>query len=165
MIGSDGGYFTAFLDQAVAREMYPDINAVTATVLRPAGQTLAVKDGYRVSGRWKLRRCAVVEMVPKDPRHPYSSKVLFWDAQTYRTTIALAFDRAGKLWRVWQPQNSWSEDTVEQPNPDRGTFIARYEGVPTIDLQSRQATLILRPSPARLFYFSGHGIASATRDW
>ena len=54
MIGSDGGYFTAFLDQAVAREMYPDINAVTATVLRPSGKALAVKDGYRVSGRWKF---------------------------------------------------------------------------------------------------------------
>ena len=54
MIGSDGGYFTAFLDQAVAREMYPDINAVTATVLRPSGRALAVKDGYRVSGRWKF---------------------------------------------------------------------------------------------------------------
>ena len=29
MIGSDGGYFSAFLDQAVAREMYPDINPRT----------------------------------------------------------------------------------------------------------------------------------------
>ncbi len=54
MIGSDGGYFTAFLDQAVAREMYPDINAVTATVLRPSGRALAVTGGYRVSGRWKF---------------------------------------------------------------------------------------------------------------
>ena len=54
MIGSDGGYFTAFLDQAVAREMYPDMNAVTATVLRPTGRAVAVKDGYRVSGRWKF---------------------------------------------------------------------------------------------------------------
>jgi len=54
MIGSDGGYFTAFLDQAVAREMYPDINVVTATVLRPSGRAVAVKDGYRVSGRWKF---------------------------------------------------------------------------------------------------------------
>ena len=54
MIGSDSGYFTAFMDQAVAHEMYPDINAVTATVLRPSGRAVAVKDGYRVSGRWKF---------------------------------------------------------------------------------------------------------------
>ena len=54
MIGSDGGYFTAFLDQAVAREMYADMNAVTATVLRPSGQAVPVKDGYTVSGRWKF---------------------------------------------------------------------------------------------------------------
>lgn len=69
--------------------------------------------------------------------------IQIWDAQTYRTTIALAFDRAGKLWKIWQPQNSWSEDTVEQPNPDQGLFIARYEGVPTIDVQNRQATLYI----------------------
>jgi len=54
MIGSDGGYFTAFLDQAVAREMYADMNAVTATVLRPSGEAVPVKDGYTVSGRWKF---------------------------------------------------------------------------------------------------------------
>lgn len=54
MIGSDGGYFSAFLDQTVAREMYQDINAVTATVLRPSGRALAVEGGYRVSGRWKF---------------------------------------------------------------------------------------------------------------
>ena len=100
-------------------------------------------NGWLPYDRWELRRCAVVEMAPKDPRHPYSSKLLFWDAQTYRTAIALAFDRDGKLWKIWQPQNSWSEDTVEQPNPDRGLFIARYEGVPTIDVQSRQATLYI----------------------
>jgi alkylation response protein AidB-like acyl-CoA dehydrogenase len=37
MIGCDGGYFSAFLDQDVAREMYRDLDAV--------------RGGYRVSGR------------------------------------------------------------------------------------------------------------------
>ena len=100
-------------------------------------------NGWLPYDRRELRRCAVVEMVPKDPRHPYSSKLLFWDAQTYRTAIALAFDRDGKLWKIWQPQNSWSEDTVEKPNPDQGLFVARYEGVTTIDVQNRRATLYI----------------------
>ena len=52
MIGSDGGYFSAYLDQAVGREMYRDLDAVTASVLRPVGRALAVEGGYRVSGRW-----------------------------------------------------------------------------------------------------------------
>src|ERR1700726_3692897 len=30
MIGIDGGYMTAYIDQSVGREMYPDLDAVTA---------------------------------------------------------------------------------------------------------------------------------------
>jgi len=52
MIGSDSGYFSAFLDQAVARDMYPDLDAVTGSSLKPAGRALLVAGGYRVSGRW-----------------------------------------------------------------------------------------------------------------
>ena len=70
MIGSDGGYFTAFLDQAVAREMYPDLNAVTATSapVRPSsggqrrlsGQR-SLKLCQRLQHRLDRQRCAVFE--------------------------------------------------------------------------------------------------------
>ena len=53
MIGSDGGYWTAFLDDAVGRELYPDLDAYTATSLEPGGRAVAVAGGYRVSGRWR----------------------------------------------------------------------------------------------------------------
>ena len=33
MIGVDGGYLTAYIDQTVAREMYADIDSVTASRL------------------------------------------------------------------------------------------------------------------------------------
>src|SRR5215211_7633426 len=52
MIGCDGGYFSAFLDQEVAREMYRDLDAVSGGVARPVGRAVAVPGGYRVSGRW-----------------------------------------------------------------------------------------------------------------
>jgi alkylation response protein AidB-like acyl-CoA dehydrogenase len=52
MIGSDGGYFTAFLDDAVGRELYHDLDAVTASSARPLGRAVAVAGGYRVTGRW-----------------------------------------------------------------------------------------------------------------
>jgi alkylation response protein AidB-like acyl-CoA dehydrogenase len=52
MIGCSGGYLTGFLEQKVAREMYPDIDVFTANALTPTGRALKVKDGYRVSGRW-----------------------------------------------------------------------------------------------------------------
>jgi len=52
MIGCDGGYFTAFLDQRVAREMYPDVRVSTASALSLTGKAMTVRGGYKVSGRW-----------------------------------------------------------------------------------------------------------------
>lgn len=52
MIGSDGGYVTAFLDQDVARAMYPDILVATAAAATTTGQATRVPGGYRVSGRF-----------------------------------------------------------------------------------------------------------------
>jgi alkylation response protein AidB-like acyl-CoA dehydrogenase len=52
MIGIDGGYMTAYIDQAVAREMYPDIDSVTAFTIAPPGRAVKTKDGFTVNGRW-----------------------------------------------------------------------------------------------------------------
>jgi len=52
MIGVDGGYMTAYIDQAVAREMYPDLDAVTAITFAPPGQAVKTKNGFIVNGRW-----------------------------------------------------------------------------------------------------------------
>lgn len=55
MIGCDSGYFSAFLDQGLAREMYPDLDMVTASSFgKPAGRAERVEGGYRVSGRWRF---------------------------------------------------------------------------------------------------------------
>jgi indole-3-acetate monooxygenase len=52
MINCDGGYVTAFLDQQVARTMYPDLEVGTAAAAIPTGQAQLVPGGYRVSGRF-----------------------------------------------------------------------------------------------------------------
>ena len=52
MIGIDGGYMTAYIDQAVAREMYRDLDAVTAITFAPPGKAIKTKNGYIASGRW-----------------------------------------------------------------------------------------------------------------
>src|SRR3984893_2939356 len=58
MIGIDGGYMTAYIDQAVAREMYPDIDSVTAFTIAPPGRAVKTKDGFTVNGRWPFAsRC------------------------------------------------------------------------------------------------------------
>ena len=52
MIGTDAGYTTAFIDQAVAREMYPDVDMVTAISFAPPGKAVKTRDGFVVNGRW-----------------------------------------------------------------------------------------------------------------
>jgi indole-3-acetate monooxygenase len=52
MIGSDSGFYSAFLDDAVGRTLYPDLDAVTAGGIVPAGRLDAVPGGYRLSGRF-----------------------------------------------------------------------------------------------------------------
>jgi alkylation response protein AidB-like acyl-CoA dehydrogenase len=52
MIGTDGGYLTAYIDQTVAREMYADVDAVTAVTFAPPGKAEKTKDGFTVNGRW-----------------------------------------------------------------------------------------------------------------
>lgn len=52
MIGSDGGYYAAHLEEHSAEEIYADRNAVTASVLVPKGRARRVDGGYRVTGHW-----------------------------------------------------------------------------------------------------------------
>jgi len=52
MIGCDSGYITAFLDEDVAREMYPDMWVATAATVSTTGQATPVRGGYRVNGRF-----------------------------------------------------------------------------------------------------------------
>jgi carotenoid cleavage dioxygenase-like enzyme len=72
MINCDGGYLSAFLDDAVGRSMFPDIHSATASCLSITGQATRVRGGYRVSGRfpfasgclhsdWVSLGCAVIE--------------------------------------------------------------------------------------------------------
>jgi alkylation response protein AidB-like acyl-CoA dehydrogenase len=51
-IGTDSGLFAAWLEESAARELYPDIDFVTAGQAPPNGRALPVDGGYRVSGRW-----------------------------------------------------------------------------------------------------------------
>jgi alkylation response protein AidB-like acyl-CoA dehydrogenase len=52
MIGSDGGFYSAFLDDQAGRALYPDLDAVTAGGVQPAGRLDRAPDGYRLTGRW-----------------------------------------------------------------------------------------------------------------
>ncbi len=52
-IGGSAGWFTAYLDEATAREMYPNPDLIAGGAAgRPSGQAVQVDGGFRVSGRW-----------------------------------------------------------------------------------------------------------------
>jgi alkylation response protein AidB-like acyl-CoA dehydrogenase len=46
MIGNDGGYMTAYIDQTVASEMYADIDSVTAVTFAPPGKAVKIRGGF-----------------------------------------------------------------------------------------------------------------------
>ncbi|MFJ9369693.1 acyl-CoA dehydrogenase family protein [Nocardia sp. NPDC101769] len=54
MIGSDTGLYASFLDPAVARDMFPSLDMVTAGLLFPIGRAEIVPGGYRLTGRWQF---------------------------------------------------------------------------------------------------------------
>jgi indole-3-acetate monooxygenase len=53
MIGSDGGFLSAALDDEVARRLFHDLDApIAGFIQQPVGRLDAVAGGYRLSGRW-----------------------------------------------------------------------------------------------------------------
>lgn len=54
MICSDSGHYAARVEEAVARELYPHMDLLTAGFVAPVGQAHRVDGGYRVTGRWQF---------------------------------------------------------------------------------------------------------------
>jgi indole-3-acetate monooxygenase len=54
MIGCDGGFYSAWLDDEVGRGMYSNLDSITAGWVNPVGKVTPVDGGYRLSGRWSF---------------------------------------------------------------------------------------------------------------
>ncbi len=96
-------------------------------------------NGWLPNDRWELRLCAVVEQTPTSTRN-YGSKIYFWDAETYETSMVLVLDREGVLWKVIDLLHGWSED-ASQPEADRGKNLPRNIGFSIVDVKQEQATI------------------------
>ena len=57
MIGSDAGYFAGRIPFALAKELFPDPDLLSAGVATPSGTAERVNGGYRVKGRWAFASC------------------------------------------------------------------------------------------------------------
>ena len=54
MIGVESGFFASYIDEAAARELYPELDMITAGFQGPAGRLEVCDGGYRLSGRWSF---------------------------------------------------------------------------------------------------------------
>lgn len=72
MITSDSGFYSAWLEEDIAREMYPSLDLQTAGLVMPAGRAEVIPGGYRVNGQrafgsgslhaaWIIGGCIVCE--------------------------------------------------------------------------------------------------------
>ena len=98
-------------------------------------------NGFVPNDVWSVRCFAVVERIPKEPRHPYSSAVMFWDAENWHPWMMLAFDRDRKLWKVSMFQQHWTEDFKDWAEVNHGVESTVPTGVYVLDLQKERATL------------------------
>jgi hypothetical protein len=94
--------------------------------------------------RWEVRNYAVVERKPKNPRSPYSSVIMLWDSQTFEPSYSFAWDKKGKLWKVWQWQKKWSEEMVEPTIKEMnvGKQVLTFQSVQVLDVQNDRGTLV-----------------------
>jgi hypothetical protein len=104
-------------------------------------------NGFIPNDVWSVRRFAVVERKSKDSRHPYSSAVDFWDADNWDTFYMMAWDRKGKLWKVWEFQKKWSETYKNWADINHGVFKTTFQSIQVVDLQNDRGTIWIT-SPA-----------------
>lgn len=90
---------------------------------------------------WSLRRFAVVERTPKEAHHPYSSVVMFWDAEDWHPWMAVMFDRQRSLWKSLTYTYRWSEDYQDWAEMNHGVEAAGLQGLAAIDYHNRRATI------------------------
>ncbi|MFD8594907.1 acyl-CoA dehydrogenase family protein [Kitasatospora sp. NPDC059646] len=54
VIGANTGIYANFLDQTVAKDVFPRLDLVVAGLLQPSGKAERVPGGFRLSGRWSF---------------------------------------------------------------------------------------------------------------
>ena len=89
--------------------------------------------------RWQLRDCLVVEQRSRWEGHPYGSKLLFLDAQTYNLGVALVFDREERLWKINYVVYQWPEAAGADPPPE--LTVLRWRSTAMVNFHSGTATV------------------------
>lgn len=106
-------------------------------------------DGWTPLDDWALRLVDVVRATPKRANHPYSTKFLHVDRQSGDCFYANAYDRAGKLWKLWQLNKAFTDDPqfgkdarpfLREPTPS-GARVSSFQTISVIDKQNNRGTI------------------------
>lgn len=155
MIGSDSGFYAAFLEEEAARALYPDLDMVTAGMLQPAGRALRVPGGYRVSGRWAFGSGVT------------HADVIVGGCLVYEGEEPVLDERGLPLWRVmmapasaWQVLDTWRTTGLAGSGSHDYTtsdlFVPAERSFSLLEPVRRTEPLYAFPG---MFFVNMHGVA------
>ena len=84
---------------------------------------------------WEVRDVYVIDILAKDPKYPQSRKRVYMDKENYAMYYADAYDRAGKIWKVW------TAEYRKFPQQGGDVVPAGIVGVYGMDVQFGMASL------------------------
>jgi hypothetical protein len=91
-----------------------------------------------VIDRWQLRDCHVVELKSTWNGHPYKSKIMFIDNQTFDIVNALVFNQEDQLWKIFDAM--YKSPKVGETRAENS--VVSWRGQSNINLLSNRATLV-----------------------
>lgn len=106
-------------------------------------------NGWTPKDDWALREVDVLKQIPKSDGHPYSHKYMMTDREAGEAYYCNSFDKAGKLWKVWQLSKVFSDDPHFQENTwwdadptPKGMRVSAFQSINVVDKQNGRGTLV-----------------------
>ncbi len=88
---------------------------------------------------WQIRTSFRLDDIPHQEGHPYSRKIIWYDRETMAPGLAIAYDRAGKPYRLISSVGRWSESSPLEVNHGWRTLLGT--AVMIVNLQTRASNL------------------------
>jgi hypothetical protein len=88
---------------------------------------------------WQKRRSFELVDVPRQKGHPYSRKRIWYDKETMAPGLAVAYDRAGKPYKLIGGVGRWSESSGLKENEGRNVLLGT--SVMIVNVQSGASNL------------------------
>ena len=120
---------------------WKDLLAIHDSRYSGEGSRYTGPNGWLPDDIWQVRKFAIMERIPTDPRHPYSRLYEAWDAENYDAWLMVAFDRKGRLWKIWEFQKDWTEDFKRFKVMGPGTRATNFQSIQVIDVQNGRGTI------------------------